>query len=113
MIQIKISLTEFIKVDILVISCFPFAVSLNSIMKVDDFTAADYIFVIFTAIPTLIFLTLLAVQPQSNDLESFKVPLVPLLPALSILINIYLMLELDIWTWIRFVVWIAIGEFDC
>nr|CAD7398898.1 unnamed protein product [Timema poppensis] len=50
-------------------------------------------------------------QPTSSKILSFKVPLVPLLPALSILININLMLMLDIHTWIRFGVWMIVGEF--
>lgn len=48
-------------------------------------------------------------QPHSSLQLSFKVPLVPLIPTLSILINVYLMLELDYQTWIRFLVWMAIG----
>lgn len=93
------------------ISCFPLAFSLNRIMvKEGDFTTGDYLFVGLSLIPLVVFLILIALQPQSNNLDSFKVPLVPLLPAISILINIYLMLELDMWTWIRFVIWIAIGK---
>ncbi|TNN86494.1 Cationic amino acid transporter 4 [Liparis tanakae] len=41
--------------------------------------------------------------------KTFQVPLVPLTPAASILINIFLMLKLSYLTWIRFTVWIAIG----
>jgi APA family basic amino acid/polyamine antiporter len=41
----------------------------------------------------------------------FKVPLSPWLPAASALFSIYLMFNLPLATWIRFVVWIIIGIF--
>jgi hypothetical protein len=40
---------------------------------------------------------------------AFSVPLTPWLPALSIMINIYMMTELDIATWVRFGVWLGFG----
>jgi APA family basic amino acid/polyamine antiporter len=44
------------------------------------------------------------------DLErSFRTPLVPLVPILSVLASFYLMLNLTAQTWIRFVVWMALG----
>ncbi|KAG7329213.1 hypothetical protein KOW79_007387 [Hemibagrus wyckioides] len=48
-------------------------------------------------------------QPQSNEAISFKVPLLPILPLVSIFVNIYLMMQLDGPTWIRFAVWMVIG----
>ncbi|XP_063228233.1 cationic amino acid transporter 2-like [Bacillus rossius redtenbacheri] len=48
-------------------------------------------------------------QPVSGAKLSFKVPLVPLVPGLSILINVYLMMMLDSNTWIRFAIWLVIG----
>jgi hypothetical protein len=38
------------------------------------------------------------------------VPLVPILPGISVVINIYLMMMLSVETWIRFGVWMAIGK---
>jgi APA family basic amino acid/polyamine antiporter len=44
------------------------------------------------------------------DLQrSFRTPAVPLVPALSVLACLFLMLNLGTHTWIRFLVWMAIG----
>ncbi|CAH2255152.1 jg7244 [Pararge aegeria aegeria] len=68
------------------------------------------VFAIGTA---LVVFTLYAIsrQPVSEKKLAFSVPLVPWLPGLSILINVYLMLNLDYMTWLRFAVWIAAGAY--
>ncbi|MGZ4614111.1 MAG: amino acid permease [Actinomycetes bacterium] len=44
------------------------------------------------------------------DLErSFRTPMVPLVPILSVLASFYLMLNLTAATWVRFFVWMALG----
>ncbi|KAI5760522.1 SLC7A1 [Gulo gulo luscus] len=48
-------------------------------------------------------------QPESKTKLSFKVPFLPLLPVLSIFVNVYLMMQLDQGTWVRFAVWMLIG----
>lgn len=56
-------------------------------------------------------LILIGMQPtDSISVKSFKVPLVPLIPAISIFVNIYLMLMLDTYTWLFFAVWLVLGE---
>ncbi|XP_015185930.1 PREDICTED: cationic amino acid transporter 2 [Polistes dominula] len=64
------------------------------------------VILIVALISTLIFIYL---QPPSDKKLAFSVPLVPFLPAISILINIYLMMMLDIMTWLRFLIWMTIG----
>ncbi|MCA2220185.1 amino acid permease [Nonomuraea sp. NEAU-L178] len=46
-------------------------------------------------------------QPDLH--RAFRTPLVPLLPILSVLACVYLMLNLPVETWLRFVVWLVIG----
>uniref|UniRef100_A0A8B9GTQ2 Solute carrier family 7 member 1 n=1 Tax=Astyanax mexicanus TaxID=7994 RepID=A0A8B9GTQ2_ASTMX len=48
-------------------------------------------------------------QPESKTKLSFKVPLLPFLPVLSMFINVYLMMQLDRGTWWRFLIWMIIG----
>ncbi|KAG8292069.1 hypothetical protein J6590_047971 [Homalodisca vitripennis] len=45
-------------------------------------------------------------QPKADTNLTFKVPLLPLLPCISICINFYLMVKLDIITWFRFCIWL-------
>jgi amino acid transporter len=47
--------------------------------------------------------------PQSPLELAFRVPLVPLLPALSIMINVYLMVNMRMVTWIQFAIYMALG----
>ncbi|XP_059045715.1 cationic amino acid transporter 2 [Achroia grisella] len=58
----------------------------------------------------LVLLAVLYRQPRHSVRHlSFTVPLVPLIPYLSVCMNVYLMVQLDSQTWIRFIIWLAIG----
>jgi APA family basic amino acid/polyamine antiporter len=48
-------------------------------------------------------------KKQPERLRSFRVPLVPLVPAISIVCCLILMMGLPLLTWMRFLVWLAIG----
>ncbi|XP_054166587.1 cationic amino acid transporter 2-like [Oppia nitens] len=62
---------------------------------------------------TLLLLTVLMIglkrQPQTDEKMSFKIPGVPVIPVLSVFVNIYLMIHLSSITWIRFGVWMVLG----
>ena len=49
-------------------------------------------------------------QPRNSATFPFMVPGVPIIPALTIFFNVLLLVMLDHWTYIRFSVWMALGE---
>ena len=58
--------------------------------------------------------SLIAWMPQKQQKLYFKVPFLPWIPILSLFFNTYLMCSLQQLTWIRFAVWMSLGEFiDC
>lgn len=87
------------------------AIVLGCLLTFFEFTTITII--IASCAGSSMILTLIAIilQPVDSSINiSFKVPFVPLLPCLSIFCNIYLMLQLDGATWIRFGVWLFIGS---
>ncbi|GBL76199.1 Cationic amino acid transporter 4 [Araneus ventricosus] len=52
---------------------------------------------------------LILMHKQSNAPLKYKVPLVPLIPALSVSVNIILIVSLKSATWIRMAIWVAVG----
>ncbi|CAH1099306.1 unnamed protein product [Psylliodes chrysocephalus] len=74
------------------------------------FTEPLYIFAfIVTIIGMAVLMVIIIRQPKAEVELSFKVPLVPYIPCLSVVFNLYLMFQLDLHTWIRFSVWLFIG----
>ncbi|KAF7218782.1 high affinity cationic amino acid transporter 1 [Nothobranchius furzeri] len=65
--------------------------------------------VLFVA--SLILTFIISRQPQSRAKLAFKVPLLPFIPIISMFVNVYLMMQLDKGTWMRFGVWMILGFF--
>lgn len=59
----------------------------------------------------MITLLVIAAQPENKTPIYFRVPVVPWLPALSLFVNIYLIILLDRGSWIRFGIWLFFGEY--
>merc|ERR550534_17070 len=67
---------------------------------------------VFTALGLIMIVSVGVIQllPQwSSERLAFQVPLVPLVPALSMLINIYLMVNLRAITWIQYAIYMVLG----
>jgi len=48
-------------------------------------------------------------KTHPNLPRPYRTPFVPVVPILGILVCFAMMASLDIWTWIRLVVWLVIG----
>ncbi|KAK6177367.1 hypothetical protein SNE40_015482 [Patella caerulea] len=58
----------------------------------------------------VVFSYMIIIAHEQNDaFMTFQIPFVPLLPAVSIFLNLALMFSLSYLTWIRLVIWMAIG----
>jgi len=68
------------------------------------------ILMIFFVVSTVTLIVLLTRQPRNGHQLHFEVPLMPWTPLASILVNVLLMVALSQSTWIRFVVWLTIGN---
>ncbi|KAL9867825.1 high affinity cationic amino acid transporter 1 [Geothlypis trichas] len=64
---------------------------------------------IIAAILVVTIIFIIRKQPESKTKLSFKVPFLPFLPVGSIFVNVYLMMQLDAGTWIRFAIWMLLG----
>lgn len=101
----EITLTVFILSTIGLLSCV--------VWGMDRLTSKDpliiVLFVIFL-MWMLLAVEVMARQPQSKSELRFKVPFLPFLPLVAIFVNVFLLLELHAFTWIRFGIWMLIGK---
>lgn len=67
--------------------------------------------VLLSLLVILILLTMIVIacQPRSSKASWFNVPCTPWLPAISIMLNIHLLVQIEATAWIRFGVWILVG----
>ncbi|XP_070372378.1 cationic amino acid transporter 4-like isoform X12 [Equus asinus] len=66
---------------------------------------------LLSSVVFLLSLLVLGAHQQQRRQDTFQVPMVPLIPAASILLNVFLMLHLSSLTWLRFSIWLLIDPF--
>jgi len=86
------------------ILCIPF-----SVMAIHGSSFNHQVMMFLMTLKMIFSLIIIAKQPQDPSPLPFAVPLVPWLPAVSVLINIFLTLKLSWQTWVRFSVWMTMG----
>lgn len=86
--------------------CLQFEVYWDHLYNGDWLSLVTYGVLIFLMVACLVVIT--AHHQNCRGLQ-FKVPLVPVIPALSILCNIELMVHLSALTWLRLLIWLIIG----
>ncbi|XP_013412585.1 cationic amino acid transporter 2-like [Lingula anatina] len=60
-------------------------------------------------VPLILLVIVIWIQPQNKRCVTFLVPGVPVMPVISMFVNIFLMLKLPVQTWVRFGVWMLLG----
>lgn len=101
--------SKFVKCSVIIFSIL--SIVIGCLLSFLEFTVYNIVAISVIGTVAVVIVILNSFQPVDREINiSFKVPFVPFLPCFSIFCNIYLMLQLDGATWIRFGVWLVIGE---
>ncbi|XP_050439963.1 cationic amino acid transporter 2-like [Adelges cooleyi] len=105
--------TERMSVAITIIFLFMaicFTGTITFVQTYSEFSKEAYILIITLGGCLIVLGYLLSRQPKSSNRPMFMVPLVPFVPCLSIILNLYLMTKLDSLTWVRLACWLVAGS---
>ncbi|XP_051782116.1 LOW QUALITY PROTEIN: cationic amino acid transporter 3-like [Erpetoichthys calabaricus] len=103
---VNVYITTAVIFAIFTVLCYILAIQLDRIANGDIlWIAFCSVLVVMSLVCTIIIWR----QPESKESLLFKVRFLPILPLISIFVNIYLMMQMSGGTSVRFSVWMAIG----
>uniref|UniRef100_A0A1B6F5I2 Cationic amino acid transporter C-terminal domain-containing protein n=1 Tax=Cuerna arida TaxID=1464854 RepID=A0A1B6F5I2_9HEMI len=87
-------------------TCFTHVTVEDQVMEGKLWAIVTLLVLVFLLVITVL---IMCGQPKNREKLSFNVPMLPLVPCISIFVNLYLMAKLDTHTWMRFIFWLIIG----
>ncbi|CAI5441176.1 unnamed protein product [Caenorhabditis angaria] len=86
-----------------------FMTSLGFTYELWNGSFCSQLFLVFNILISILSFLFICAHYQNSTFLDFKVPMVPFIPSLSLLINTLMMVHLAPITWVRLFVWMAIG----
>jgi basic amino acid/polyamine antiporter, APA family len=76
---------------------------------------ALYAIFIFAILLVVLIASMLIIwrHPENASIDTFKAPFLPFVALMSVLVNFYLMTTLSAITWLRFILWLLMGNSCC
>ncbi|XP_041846294.1 cationic amino acid transporter 2-like [Melanotaenia boesemani] len=102
----RVTILTIISVLCVVALCLTLTQGIDALSRVEPWSVA---LVCIFAFILLLMLFFIWRHPQNPTKASFMVPLLPALPLVSTLINVYLMVQLGSDTWLRYAIWMLVG----
>ncbi|XP_071314189.1 cationic amino acid transporter 2-like [Trachinotus anak] len=101
-----VTILTIFSVACVVALCITLTQAIDALSRVEAWSVA---IVCILACILLLITFLIWRHPQNPTKASFMVPLLPALPLVSTLINVYLMVQLGGETWLRYAIWMLVG----
>ncbi|KAM7408144.1 hypothetical protein PAMA_002026 [Pampus argenteus] len=102
----NVNMVTIIILFLVIILSLVLSETVHSLRKRELWSALLVFFLVLTLVLAVVIIWR---QPQSTAKAAFMVPCLPVVPVLSVFMNIYLMVQLGGETWISYAVWMAVG----
>ncbi|KAM9310070.1 cationic amino acid transporter 2 [Pholidichthys leucotaenia] len=102
----RVTLLTIFSVAVVVALCILLTQGIDALANAEAWSVA---LVCIFAVILVVIVVIIARHPQNPTKASFMVPLLPALPLVSTLINVYLMVQLGGDTWVRYAIWMLVG----